>query len=50
MKTQKLYKQSHNFQRTYLLVFGEGKDYAKCSLPVPLDSSNSVEKLCDLWV
>ena len=23
---------------------------AKCSLPVPLDSSNSVEKLCDEWV
>ena len=22
----------------------------KCSLPVPLDSSNSVEKLCDEWV
>jgi len=50
MKTQKLYKQSHNFQRTYLLVFDKGEDYAKCSLPVSLDSSNSVEKLCDLWV
>ena len=22
----------------------------KCSLPVPLDFSNSVEKLCDSWV
>ena len=22
----------------------------KCSMPIPLDSSNSVEKLCDSWV
>jgi len=33
MKTQKLYKQSHNFQRTYLLVFGKGKDYVKETMP-----------------
>ena len=28
----------------------EQKVCDKCSLPVPLDSSNSVEKLCDSWV
>ena len=28
----------------------EQKVCDKCSLPVPLDSSNSVEKLCDEWV
>ena len=28
-----------------LLLLGQ-----KCLLPVPLDSSNSVEKLCDSWV
>ena len=28
----------------------EQKVCDKCSLPVPLDSGNSVEKLCDSWV
>ena len=28
----------------------EQKVCDKCSLPVPLDSSNSVEKLCNEWV
>jgi len=33
MKTQKLYKQSDNFQRTYLLIFGKGEDYVKETMP-----------------
>ena len=47
LKDTKVVKQSHNFQRTYLLVFGKGKDYAKCWSQFLLDSSNSGEKLCD---
>ena len=34
---------------TVRVIAGKDKD-DKCLLPVPLYSSNSVEKLCDEWV
>ena len=42
-------------KRFYILKYNEklsleGLVCDKCSLPVPLYSSNSVEKLCDEWV
>jgi len=45
---------TNSFKRRIKNIFPINQKQAmacdKCSLPVPLDSSNSVEKLCGSWV